>query len=155
MVLELFNYADTGQEESTAPELPVWRLTEEHWDEVRRYAAQPRYPEGACILAFGAATDALHIVLEGAIALSRQKLDPEDDREPDLLGPGAAFGITGFLDGEASALEATAASAASLLVLPRAGLEQLAAWRPLIAITLLHDVAAFASRRLRSAGIAI
>ena len=154
--MELFDYdgAGSGPSMATAPARLSWSLSEEQWEAVRRYGAERRYPAGARILTQGDAVDSLHLVLAGTVALfGRGGGEPEEPLFQ--MQTGDAFGVAAFLDGGPAAVGAVAVSAATLLLLPRAGLEQLASWTPLVALALLRDLALFASQRLRQVGAAL
>jgi CRP-like cAMP-binding protein len=125
-----------------------WNLVEADWDGIRRYAAERRYAQGGQILAIGEVSDALHVVVEGQVALDAGGAAPE------TVGAGSAVGLASFLTPGPSAVGATAITAATLLLLPRAGLDQLASWTPTVALALLRDLAGFAAAKLRQAQLA-
>ena len=65
------------------------------------------------------------------------------------LGPGAVFGLLGFLDGAPRGVRAVARDAVETIMLDRAMFDRLAAWHPRIALIILQDVAETAALRLR------
>ncbi|WP_158746658.1 Crp/Fnr family transcriptional regulator [Acidisphaera sp. L21] len=146
--MRLFDYSGAGDAVPAGPKPVSWSLTEDEWEGIRRYAAERRYAPGGQIIAAGEVSDALHIVVEGQVALDAGGAAPE------AVGPGSAFGVAGFLTAGPSVLGATAVSAATLLLLPRAGLDQLASWTPAVALTLLRDLAGFAAEKLHQAHLA-
>ncbi len=123
-------------------------FSDEELDSLQHFVAELRFAGGARIIASGEHSDALLIIVSGSVQISASKAG-KAEREVDRLVEGEVFGISSFLDGEASAITATARESTEVLALRRASFAQLAAWKPALAIALLEDLAAYASRRLR------
>ena len=123
-------------------------FSDEELDSLQHFVAEFRFAGGARIIASGEHSDALLIIVSGSVQISASKAG-KAEREVDRLVEGEVFGISSFLDGEASAITATARESTEVLALRRASFAQLAAWKPALAIALLEDLAAYASRRLR------
>jgi len=134
---------------------PVLReFSDDELDSLDSFVAELRFATGSRIIAAGERNDALLIIVSGSVRITAGETG-KAEREVDVLVEGEVFGISSFLDGEASAITATALHTATalqsteLLALRRASFAQLAAWRPALAIALLQDLAAYTSRRLR------
>lgn len=156
--MKFFSYADpdeqiTAQGRQTSLRPLLREFSDEELDSLDSFVAELRFAAGSRIIAAGERNDALFIVVSGNVRLTTVAAG-EAEHEVDRLVEGEAFGIQSFLDGEASALGATALEATEILALRRASFEQLAAWKPALAIALLQDLAAHASRRLRQIQIA-
>jgi CRP-like cAMP-binding protein len=119
------------------------------WEKFIAHAARRRYPAGALVLAAGSTDRALYFVASGQVELA-QRGAPARHR-PALRGEGGVFGILSFLDSAPSDVSATvtADAPAELLMLTPDTLQQLAAWQPRIAMTLLRDLGAHVAARLR------
>ena len=128
---------------------PVLReFSDDELDSLDSFVAELRFATGSRIIAAGERNDALLIIVSGSVRITAGETG-KAEREVDVLVEGEVFGISSFLDGEASAITATALQSTELLALRRASFAQLAAWRPALAIALLQDLAAYTSRRLR------
>jgi len=156
--MKFFSYGDPdeqisaqGRQTSLRPLLR--EFSDEELDSLDSFVAELRFAPGSRIIAVGERNDALFIVVSGNVRLTTVAAG-EAEHEVDRLVEGETFGIQSFLDGEASALGATALETTEILALRRASFEQLAAWKPALAIALLQDLAAHASRRLRQIQIA-
>lgn len=124
-------------------------LSGEDWEKFIGYAARRRYPAGAPVVAAGATERALCFVASGQVELATAGAPRKAPRA--LRGEGEVFGILSFLDGRPSEISATvsAAGPAELLLLTPEALQQLAAWQPRIAMTLMRDLGAHVAARLR------
>ncbi|MDR3494802.1 MAG: cyclic nucleotide-binding domain-containing protein [Ancalomicrobiaceae bacterium] len=145
MALDFFGY--DGAETPPAVDLNksiLKGLGEEDWDKVLSFGALRRYPADSIVLKPGSREALLHFIVTGAIRLTAQ-----GGREQRLLGEGNVFGLMSFLDGEPSTLEAVAEGPVELLLLGPEAFDQMAAWHPRIAISLLRDVGADLAGRLR------
>jgi CRP-like cAMP-binding protein len=156
--MKFFSYADPDQQVTAdnrqASLRPLLReFSDDELDSLDSFVAELRFAAGSRIVAAGERNDALLIIVSGSVRLTTVAAG-QAEREVDRLVEGEAFGIQSFLDGEASALGATALETTEVLSLRRASFEQLAAWKPALAIALLQDLAAHASRRLRQLQIA-
>jgi len=156
--MKFFSYADpdeqiTAQGRQTSLRPLLREFSDEELDSLDSFVAELRFAPGSRIIAVGERNDALFIVVSGNVRLTTVAAG-EAEHEVDRLVEGETFGIQSFLDGEASALGATALETTEILALRRASFEQLAAWKPALAIALLQDLAAHASRRLRQIQIA-
>jgi signal-transduction protein with cAMP-binding, CBS, and nucleotidyltransferase domain len=119
-------------------------LEEDGWEKLVAFGAVRRYQPGATILTLGSSECALHFVMAGTVRVVAG--------DTTSMNEGNVFGLSAFLDGESSAIEAVAEGAVDLFLLSRPGFEQLAAWHPRIAVTLLRDLGAELSSRLRRHG---
>jgi CRP/FNR family cyclic AMP-dependent transcriptional regulator len=156
--MKFFSYADPDEQITAQGRQPGLRpllreFSDDELDSLDNFVAELRFAAGSRIIAAGERNDALFIVVSGNVRLTTVEAD-EAEHEVDRLVEGEAFGIQSFLDGEVSVLGATALEVTEILVLRRASFEQLAAWKPALAIALLQDLAAYASRRLRQIQIA-
>lgn len=140
-------------------------LSAEEWEKFIGYAVRRRYPAGAEVLGIGDAAGALYFVASGAVELRGPTALPATGRRllgrpapaaasTERRGEGEVFGVLSFLDGAPSAVSATVAAGgpADLLLLDLQALQQLAAWQPRIALTLLRDLGGFVAQRLRALG---
>jgi len=151
--MKFFSYTDPNEQvtERVAPAglRPVLReFSDEELDSLDSFVAELRFATGSRIVAVGERSDALLIIVSGSVRITAGEAG-KGEREVDCLREGEAFGIASFLDGEASAIAATALESTQVLALRRAAFAQLAAWKPALAISLLQDLAAYTSRRLR------
>jgi CRP-like cAMP-binding protein len=124
-------------------------LTGDEWEKFIGYAARRRYPAGAVVITAGESARALCFIASGQVEV---RAVGADKKAPRLLrGEGEVFGILSFLDAAPSGITATVASGgpAELLLLSPEALQQLAAWQPRIAVTLLRDLGAHVAARLR------
>lgn len=101
-------------------------------------------------MSLGERQPALCFVASGQVAVVG---DPAAEPAYDMLkGEGDVFGLLSFLDAAPSDVTATvtADGPAELLLLTPDALQQLAAWQPRIALTLLRDLGAHVAARLRA-----
>jgi len=154
--MKFFTYDDPDERltDQAAPLLrPALReFSEAQLDSLHSFVAELRFAPGARIVSIGEDCPSLFIIVSGSVRIAAKKEGKaaNDERARVVLGEGEVFGISSFLDGEASAISAEACDGSELLVLRRSSLDQLAAWQPALAIALLHDLATYASRRLRA-----
>lgn len=156
--MDFFGYDDPEGRARQTPDAvrlrPVLReLSDADLDSLEQFAAALRYAPGSRIVSAGERNDTLLIIVSGSVRLT----EGEDDRGKhsfEDLSEGEVFSISSFLDGEASAINATALESTEILALRRTSFEQLAAWKPALAIALLQDIAAYTSRRLRRLRVA-
>lgn len=151
--MQFFRYSEPDQKataEVVPPTLrPVLReFSDDDLDNLASFASQLRYLTGSRIVSSGERNETLYIVVSGVVALSTSSAG-DVERETDRRYEGEVFGISSFLDGEESTITATAWEATEVLALRRTSFTQLAAWKPMLAIALLQDLAAYVSRRLR------
>jgi len=151
--MDFFSYSNPdarlSEEKRTAAIRPLLReLSDEDLDSLDQFAAALRFATGSRIIAVGEHSDALLIIVSGSVRLTTGASGQHEQRVDDLAD-GEVFGISSFLDGEASAINAIALESTELLALRRTSFEQLAAWKPALALALIQDIAAYASRRLR------
>ncbi|MBL8402256.1 cyclic nucleotide-binding domain-containing protein [Accumulibacter sp.] len=151
--MKFFSYTDPDQQvtEIVAPARlrPVLReFSDDELDSLDSFVAELRFATGSRIITAGERSDTLLIIVSGSIRITAG-ISVQTEREVDVLVEGEVFGISSFLDGEASAITATALQSTELLALRRDSFAQLAAWKPALAIALLQDLAAYTSRRLR------
>ncbi|SBT07223.1 Cyclic nucleotide-binding protein [Candidatus Accumulibacter aalborgensis] len=156
--MEFFSYTDPDRqvnaESRSKPLRPVLReFSDEDLDTLDSFVAELRFAAGSRIIAAGERNDALFIVVSGSIRITVAETG-KTEREVDRLVEGEVFGISSFLDGEASAISASTLESTELLALRRTSFDQLAAWKPSLAIAVLTDLAAYTSRRLRQLQIA-
>jgi len=123
-------------------------LDDDDWDKLLSFGSVRRYQPDAVITAAGGDDRALTFVLAGAVKVSLSDVGPKSTKFK-LLEEGNVFGLSSFLDGEPSGVEAVAQGQVELFMLSPQSFEQLAAWHPRIAITLLRDIGADLSSRLR------
>lgn len=139
-----FSYGgDAGE---AAPPLNIGaNLSGEDWDHLLRFAARRRFPPGAVLLKAGDSDRALNFVATGQVELRGS------DRKRALRGEGECFGVLSFLDGAPSAVTVTVAGSApaEIVRMTPEALQQLAAWQPLLAITLWQEMGAQVAARLR------
>jgi CRP-like cAMP-binding protein len=127
-------------------------LSGEEWEKFIGFAARRRYPAGAVIIQAGASQPALCLIASGQVEVHGHSVGPAGPQEGSTRrGEGEAFGLLSFLDGAPSTITATVArtAPAEVLWLTPEALEQLAAWQPRIAMTLLRDLGAHLAARLR------
>ena len=151
--MEFFSYTDPDRQVNAdarrKPLRPVLReFSDEDLDTLDSFVAELRFAAGSRIIAVGERNDAMFIFVSGGIRIAVAETG-KAEREVDCLLEGEVFGISSFLDGEASAISASTLESTELLVLRRTSFDQLAAWKPSLAIALLADLAAYTSRRLR------
>lgn len=156
--MKFFSYSDPDQQVTAivAPDSlrPLLReFSDDELDSLHAFVAELRFAAGRPIVARGERNATLFIVVAGSVRITCGAADGSE-RELDRLSDGEVFGISSFLDGEASPIAATALESTELLALRRASFAQLAAWKPALAIALLEDLAVYASRRLRRLDIA-
>jgi CRP-like cAMP-binding protein len=140
-----FSYGGDADEPAAAPATIGATLSGEDWDHLLRFAARRRFAPGAVLLQAGESDRALSFVASGQVELrgpGRQRV---------LRGEGEAFGVLSFLDGAPSAVTVSVAGSvpAEIVRLTPEALQQLAAWQPLLAITLWQQMGAQVAGRLR------
>lgn len=151
--MKFFTYDDPDERlGDDAP--PVLRpslreFSEAQLDTLHNFVAELRFAPGACIVSIGEPSATLFIIVSGSVRITTDKTDRAGRAEA-LLGEGEVFGISSFLDGEASAISAGALEGSEVLALRRSSFDQLAAWQPALALALLQDLATYASQRLRA-----
>lgn len=152
--MKFFSYDHPDEDIREAPAIaearPVLReFSENDLDALYNFLAELRFEPGLNILAAGKKNDALHIIISGTVSV----LDAQG-KTVEQLGEGEVFGIASFLDGQLQPLAATAATRVGIMVLRRAAFDQLAAWKPPLAMAILQDLGAYQSRRLRQLNLA-
>ncbi len=140
-----FSYGGEADEPAAVPSAIGATLSGDDWDHLLRFAARRRFAPGAVLLKAGDSDRALNFVASGQVELRGP------DRKRVLRGEGDAFGVLSFLDGAPSAVTVSVAGSApaEIVRLTPEGLQQLAAWQPLLAITLWQDMGAQVAARLR------
>ncbi len=120
-------------------------LGSEEWEQFIAFTARRRYPAGARVVTAGEAGPGLGFIASGELEL----VDGAGRRS--RRAEGEVFGLLSFLDGAPAALDIRvgATGPAELLLLSSEALQQLAAWQPRLALTLLRDLGAHAAARLR------
>lgn len=120
-------------------------LSGEEWEQFIGFTARRRYPAGAVLLEAGQLDRALCFVASGQLELQRP------GQRAELRGEGEVVGLLSFLDGAPSAVRVAvwASGPAEVLRLTPDALQQLAAWKPRIAVVLLRDLGALVAARLR------
>ncbi len=156
--MKFFSYDDPGERltgDSPPPALrPALReFSEAQLDGLHNFVAELRFASGARVVSIGEHCATLFIIVSGCIRITDDKAGNAERAAP-LLGEGEVFGISSFLDGEASAIGAEALEGSEVLALRRASFDELAAWQPALAIALLQDLATYTCQRLRQLKIA-
>ncbi|HMW80910.1 MAG TPA: cyclic nucleotide-binding domain-containing protein [Accumulibacter sp.] len=150
--MKFFSYDDPDErlsDDATVALRPALRdFSEAQLDALHSFVAELRFAPGARVVAIGEHSPTLFIIVSGSVRIAAHQAG-NAGRAGLVLGEGEVFGISSFLDGEASAISAEACEGCEVLALRRASFDQLAAWQPALAIALLHDLATYASRRLR------
>lgn len=148
--MKFFSYENPEQDivEAPAPVVaarPVLReFSDADLDVLHNFLSELRFTTGAPLVTAGSAGDGLYIIISGLVSVRLP-----DGKEIEKLGEGELFGIASFLDGEPNPAAVTALGNVGVMVLRRDAFEQLAAWKPPLAVALLQDLAAFLSRRQR------
>jgi CRP-like cAMP-binding protein len=140
-----FSYGGDADEPAATPSAVGATLSGDDWDHLLRFAARRRFAPGAVLLKAGDSDRALNFVASGQVELRGP------DRKRVLRGEGESFGVLSFLDGAPSAVTVSVAGGtpAEIVRLTPEGLQQLAAWQPLLAITLWQEMGAQVAGRLR------
>jgi CRP-like cAMP-binding protein len=120
-------------------------LSTDEWEKFIAYTARRRYPAGAVVVQAGQRERALCFIASGQVEIDAEAAGRV------RRGEGDVFGLLSFLDAAPSSITATvsAGGPAELLLLTPDALQQLAAWQPRIAMTLLRDLGADVAARLR------
>lgn len=153
--MKLFSYEHPEADITETPDIPLRgrpvlrEFSDPDLDALYNFLGELRFAAGSRILEIGAANDALYIIASGDVALHARPRGIGDETEVERLTEGELFGICAFLDGAPSAIGAVALRSVEVLVLRRDAFDQLAAWKPALAIALLQDLGKIASRRLR------
>ena len=137
--------ADVSASPLAEPTALLADLSAEEWEQFIGYTARRRYPAGAELVQAGQVDRALCFVASGQLEVQRP------GQRAELRGEGEVVGLLSFLDGAPSAarIAVSAAGPAELLRLTPEALQQLAAWKPRIAVLLLRDLGALVATRLR------
>lgn len=149
---DFFSYdgADPPASEPSRPARTILgELSGDDWAKFITYAARRRYPAGAVVVSIGEPQRALCFIASGRVEVVG---DPVASPAYRLMrGEGEVFGLLSFLDGAPSGVAATVTpeGPAELLLLTPEALQQLSAWQPRIALTLLRDLGAHVAARLR------
>ena len=127
------------------PQALLSDLSGEEWEQFIGYTARRRHPAGAVLVTAGQTDPALCFVASGRVELRGP------GKAQATRGEGEVFGLLSFLDGAPSAVTVTVAAGgpAELLRLTPDALQQLAGWKPRIALALLRDLGALVASRLR------
>jgi CRP-like cAMP-binding protein len=144
-----FRYPGSPAEVEASPKQSLARLSEADWEHLISHAARRRYAAGAVIVEPRNAERAVFILVDGSARLEGRPGAPVGRAE---LNAGEAFGFEAFLAGAPNDARVTAVTAVEVLMLTEEGFEQLAAWRPRVAILLLRDLAGDLATRLQSIG---
>ena len=140
-------------DDATTPGNPPVRailadLADEDWDRLISFAARRRYAADAVIIRAQDTDRAIYFIVAGTVRIIASE-PAALDRTLQTLGEGDVFGLQSFLDGAPRAASARADGPVDVLMLNTDMFEQLAAWQPRIAVTLLRDIGAHLSLRLR------
>jgi len=147
MALNLFNYSDPLAEVVGAEDRIFASLTDEEWSEFLGAMERRLFPLGAEILKAGERDRTLYLIASGEVevvidtAAGRRRLA--------TVGAGSVVGEMAFFDGAPRSATVVALAQVEVLALRQDRFEQLAAWRPRIAIKLLTDIGRVLSQRLR------
>jgi CRP-like cAMP-binding protein len=146
MTKDFFNYSGAETEPTETERPTLGNFTAEDWDHFITFAARRRYATGAVIAKAGDTDQAVFIIVAGSVSIEGPNADRVARRD---LGAGDLFGIETFLVAGERGASAVATDAVEVLMLSEEGLEQLAAWRPRIALRFVRFLAADVAFRLR------
>ncbi len=99
--------------------------------------------------------DAIYVVTEGSVAVTKRKPDGSGSALLDQLGKGATFGEMGLLEGSERSASVTAIEATDTLVLTDQAFKDIFAFRPETFRMIMVNLARDLSRRLRAANARI
>ncbi|MGO9742843.1 MAG: cyclic nucleotide-binding domain-containing protein [Roseiarcus sp.] len=145
MSANFFDYSGGASPAKPAARARLESLSDEDWEQVVAYAARRRYSVGAVIAGPKSDERAIFVIadgearVEGAAKLAEGRATLEN---------GDVFGYESFFAESAAGASVVAASAVEVLMLSPEAFEQLAAWRPRVAILILRDLAADLAGRL-------
>lgn len=117
-------------------------LDDAGWDRLIAYTQVSRFAQGDTVIAAGSRDRTLYIVADGVLEL-------EGSNGRALLESGAVIGEMPFFDGQPHPVAVRARTDVDLLGLSPEAFEVLAAREPMLACTLLMDLARLLSLRLR------
>lgn len=153
MALNLFNYSDPLAEVIGGEERILGSLTDEEWSEFLGAMERRVFPQGAEIMKAGDCDRTLYLIASGEVevvvdgAAGRRRLA--------TVGAGSVVGEMAFFDGASRSATVVALAPVEVLALRQERFEQLAAWRPRIAIKFLTDLGRVLSQRLRKLNQAV
>jgi len=147
MALNLFGYDDPNAEVVVDEGSILSDLTDEDWSHFLERMERRRFSAGAQVLKAGDSDRTLYLVASGQVeavvesAKGRKRLA--------VIGAGSVFGEMAFFDGAPRSASVYALEDVEVLALTQQAFEQLAAWRPRIALKLAMDLGRVLSLRLR------
>jgi CRP-like cAMP-binding protein len=147
MALNLFNYSQPSAEVVGGEDRILSGLTDEEWSDFLGAMERRVFPVGAEILKAGDPDRTLYLIASGEVevvidgAAGRRRIA--------TVGAGSVVGEMSFFDGAPRSATVVALAAVEMLALRQDRFEQLAAWRPRIAIKLLTDLGRVLSQRVR------
>jgi len=125
-------------------------LSETELDFLLPYIAAANVEKDQTIFNEGEAGDALYLITNGAIKISK-KLDASREKTLSQLKSGDCFGEMALIDGNVRSATAKMTTPGSLLILTREGFHKLVAEHPEAAYKILMQLAVILSKRLREA----
>lgn len=141
-----FEYPDAHPKPAPAEEPSVFLagLDEAGWDRLLNYVEVRRFEPGEIIVPAGSADRFLGIVADGEL-----EMQDYGTGALTMVGVGAVFGESAFLEGRAHPDTIRAATDVDLLVLSPSAFDVLAAREPILARAILTDLGRVLARQLR------
>lgn len=144
----LFDYDGPASEQAELNEITLLgELSNEDWSRVLNIVETRQFRSAENLISAGEKDDSFYILTSGQVDV----VVAGDSGETVLasISEGSVFGEIAFFDGMPRSATIRARSAGSAVRVTRQNFDQLAAWEPKIARTLLYDLGRILAMRLR------
>lgn len=110
-----------------------------------------KFKAGECIIAEGKPSEAIYVIVKGAVTVTKQKLGKKGEITLGHMGADDIFGEMGVLDDAATTASVHATKATAVLVISKSAFHDIFEFRPAAFRIILCNIAKDLSLRLRSA----
>ena len=143
----LFDYDHPGDAPFGQGERFLADLSADDWAQLESWMERRRFPAGTALVRAGETGRYLLILVAGEVEVVAD--GRRGRRRLATLGAGAVIGEMAFFDGRPRSADVTATTPVDVQVLTRERFDQLAAWRPALALAVSMDLGRALSARLR------